>query len=100
MEFVYTSCDAINCWIEPRCTVQSVEGSVVSLKQGDNSSCYHRLYYYAQCFNNGKGPGRTGYRGMNPTHLENVDSNWTQPGQFYYDRKHATIGYTPPRGNV
>lgn len=48
VEFVYTSCDAINCWIEPRCTVESVEGSVVKLKQDGNESCYHRLYYYAQ----------------------------------------------------
>ena len=64
VEFVYTSCDAINCWIEPRCTVESVEGSKVSLKQSSgNSSCFHRLYYYSQCFNNGKGPGRTGKRG-------------------------------------
>lgn len=48
VEFVYTSCDAINCWIEPRCTVESVDGSVVRLKQDGNESCYHRLYYYAQ----------------------------------------------------
>ena len=48
VEFVYTSCDAINCWIEPRCTVASVDGSVVRLKQDGNESCYHRLYYYAQ----------------------------------------------------
>lgn len=59
VEFVYTSCDAINCWIEPRCTVESVEGKIVKLKQGDNSSCFHRLYYYAQCFTNGKGVGRS-----------------------------------------
>ena len=42
VEFVYTSCDAINCWIEPRCTVESVKGSLVSLKQDGNASCYHR----------------------------------------------------------
>ena len=95
VEFVYTSCDAINCWIEPRCTVDSVSGSVVKLKQKDNSSCYHRLYYYAQCFNNGHGPGRTGYRGMNPTHLENVEANFSYPGQFYYDRADGSIGYIP-----
>ena len=33
-------------WIEPRCTVESVKGSVVRLKQDGNSSCWHRLYYY------------------------------------------------------
>eukprot|EP01079_Euglenida_sp_SAG-EU17-18_P011234 gene11234-2042_t len=98
VEFVYTSCDAINCWIEPRCTVDSVRGQVVSLKQDGNSSCYHRLYYYAQCFNDGHGPGRQGYRGMNPTTLENVATNWTQPGEFYYDRAAARIGYIPRQG--
>jgi len=39
----YTSCDAINCWIEPRCTVDSVDGKIVKLKQADNTSCFHRL---------------------------------------------------------
>lgn len=94
VEFVYTSCDAINCWIEPRCTVEKVEGSKVSLKQSTgNSSCYHRLYYYSQCFNNGKGPGRQGKRGQNPTHLENVESNFSFPGQFYceYILQHAYL---------
>lgn len=95
VEFVYTSCDAINCWIEPRCTVQDVKGSIVSLKQDGNESCFHRLYYYQQCFNNGNGPGRQSKRGMNPTMLENVASNWTYPGQFYYDRAQATMGYIP-----
>jgi hypothetical protein len=81
VEFVFTSCDAINCWIEPRCTVESVEGKVVKLKQADNSSCFHRLYYYAQCFTNGKGPGRSltckgsQCRGRNPTSIENVNSS-------------------------
>eukprot|EP00038_Savillea_parva_P009887 m.186474 g.186474 ORF g.186474 m.186474 type:complete len:922 (+) comp16782_c0_seq1:76-2841(+) len=100
VEFVYTSCDAINCWIEPRCTVESVDGSVVKLKQDGNESCFHRLYYYAQCFDNGKGPGRTSYRGMNPTTLENVASNWTQPGEFYYDRAAGRIGYIPRPGET
>ena len=102
VEFVYTSCDAINCWIEPRCTVSNVDASTgaVTLHQEDNSSCYHRLYYYAQCFANGKGPGRTGDRGVNPTHLENVEGNWSYPGQFYYDRKNALIGYIPRKGET
>ena len=78
VEFVFTSCDAINCWIEPRCTVESVDGKIVKLQQGDNSSCFHRLYYYAQCFNNGQGAGRSltckgsQCRGRNPTSIENV----------------------------
>eukprot|EP00039_Didymoeca_costata_P028580 m.21525 g.21525 ORF g.21525 m.21525 type:complete len:848 (-) comp7175_c0_seq1:170-2713(-) len=99
VEFVYTSCDAINCWIEPRCTVESVNGKVVKLKQDGNSSCFHRLYYYLQCFNNGQG-GDKGPRGRNPTSLENVASNFTQPGQFYYDRAGATISYIPRAGET
>jgi hypothetical protein len=94
VEFVYTSCDAINCWIEPRCTVESVEGKIVKLKQADNASCFHRLYYYAQCFTNGKGVGRSltcegeQCRGRNPTSIENVGLNASdnKPGTFYYDR--------------
>eukprot|EP01043_Picozoa_sp_COSAG02_P061182 COSAG02_NODE_8167_length_2681_cov_2.087529_2_plen_502_part_00 len=108
VEFVYTSCDAINCWIEPRCTVESVEGKIVKLKQADNSSCFHRLYYYAQCFTNGEGPGRslscTGQqcRGRNPTSIENVGLNASDnaPGTFYYDRAAATISYVPREGET
>ena len=76
-----------------RMTVTSL-GSNVMLKQSSgNSSCYHRLYYYAQCFDNGNGPGRQGKRGVNPTHIENVEGNWSFPGQFYYDRAGGTVGY-------
>jgi pectate lyase len=102
VEFVYTGCDAINCWIQPRCTVDSVEGSLVSLKGADgsdNSSCFHRLYYYPKCFSNGKGADKK-TRGINPTHLENVGTNFTQPGQFYYDRAGASIGYIPRQGET
>ena len=108
VEFVFTSCDAINCWIEPRCTVESVEGKIVKLKQADNSSCYHRLYYYAQCFTNGKGPGRSlsckgqQCRGRNPTSIENVGLNASDnaPGTFYYDRAAATISYVLREGET
>lgn len=108
VEFVYTSCDAINCWIEPRCTVESVEGKIVKLKQADNSSCFHRLYYYAQCFTNGQGPGRdltckgSQCRGRNPTSIENIGLNASgnTPGYWYYDRKEATISYVPRPGET
>ena len=33
-----------------------------------------------------------------PTALENLGTNWTQPGQFYYDRAAASIGYIPREG--
>ena len=58
---------------------------------------------YTQCFTNGKGAGRKqglGGRGNNPTHLENVASNWSYPGQFYYSRKDKTIGYIPRPGET
>ena len=96
VEFVFTSCASFNCWVEPRCTVGAVEGSIVSLKQADNSSCFWRLYY----FGIGWGGAATGgglWRKF-PTHLENLATNWTQPGQWYYDRKAATIGYIPRAG--
>jgi beta-glucuronidase len=97
VEFLYTGCDAINCWVEPRCTVESVNGDLVSLQQGDNSSCYHRLYYWAACFTNFKGPGR---KPRNPTSLENVATNFSFPGQFYYDRAAASISYIPREGET
>ena len=103
VEFVYTSCDAVNCWIEPRCTVSAVDKTtgLVSLHQEDNSSCFHRLYYYASCFHDL--PVDVDYprsRGRNPTHLENVESNWTLPGQFYYDRAQGSMGYIPRAGET
>lgn len=88
--------------------MESVEGSIVKLKQADNASCFHRLYYYAQCFTNGKGKGRSlscsgeQCRGRNPTSIENVGLNATvnAPGTFYYDRKAATISYVPREGET
>jgi hypothetical protein len=37
---------------------------------------------------------------LSPTHLENVASSWTQPGQFYYDRAGGSIGYIPRAGET
>eukprot|EP01052_Picozoa_sp_SAG31_P001462 SAG31_NODE_49_length_30599_cov_15.615016_22_plen_529_part_00 len=93
VEFLYTGCDAINCWVEPRCTVQKVEGNLVYLKQNDNASCYHRLYHWDHCLNYNNGQDGSGRKPRNPTSIENVATNFTQPGQFYYDRAAATISY-------
>ena len=69
VEFVFTSCAAFNCWTEPRCTVESVDGSKVSLQQTTgNSSCYHRLYYYGD----GWGGKPQGAAPKNPTSIENL----------------------------
>ena len=81
VEFLWTGCDAINCWVEPRCTVQSVDGKLVSLQQGDNQSCYHRLYHWDHCLNWNNGQDGSGQRPRNPTTIENVATNFTQPGQ-------------------
>ena len=112
--------------------MQSVKGKLVSLQQGDNHSCYHRLYHWDHCLNWNDGHDGVGkkprasdrYRGVisrslvslsqrlltwsrnldcmagNPTTIENVLSNFTQPGQFYYDRAAATISYIPRPGET
>lgn len=75
-----------------------MDGMMVSLKQGDNSSCFWRLYY----FGIGWGGASTGgglWRKF-PTALENLGTNWTQPGQWYYDRSAGNIGYIPRAGET
>jgi hypothetical protein len=96
VEFVFTGCASFNCWVEPRCTVGKVEGSMVSLKQADNSSCFWRLYYFGIGW--GGSPEGGGLWRKFPTALENLASNWTQPGQWYYDRAQGSIGYIPRAG--
>ena len=84
-QFVFTSCAAYNCWVEPRCTVESVKGSLVSLQQSSgNASCFHRLYYFGIGWGGKDVPDRPA---KPPTSIENVFHNFTQPGQFYYDRQ-------------
>ena len=99
VEFVYTSCAAYACWVEPRCTVETVTGSSVALKQlAGNSTCFHRLYYFAQ----GWGGKKTGAAPLNPTSIENlfVPGKFATPGTFYYDRARATITYLPRAGET
>lgn len=98
VEFLYTGCDAINCWVEPRCTVQEVSGNLVSLQQHDNHSCYHRLYHWDHCLNWNDGHDGQGKKPRNPTTIENVATNFSYPGQFYYDRAAATISYVARPG--
>jgi len=91
VEFVFTGCKAMNCWLEPRCTVDSVRnGRHVILK----NPCYHKIFY----FGIGWGGKPDGKLPPSPTHLENIDSNLTLPGQFYYDRSGASILYIPRQG--
>ena len=99
VEFVYISCAAFNCWVEPRCNVESVAGNKVALRQSSgNSSCWHRLYYFGDGWG-GKPEGKAPY---SPTSIENVfdPSNFTAPGTFYYDRAAATFTYMPRAGET
>ena len=98
VEFVFTSCSSFNCWVEPRCGVGAVDGSMVSLKQETNASCFWRLYYFGIGW--GGSPLGGGLRHKYPTALENLGTNWTQPGEFYYDRAAASIGYIPRAGET
>eukprot|EP01050_Picozoa_sp_SAG11_P000458 SAG11_NODE_13_length_26388_cov_67.360341_30_plen_721_part_00 len=96
VEFVFTSCAGFNCWVEPRCGVSSVEGSVVTLSGGSVSSCYHKLYYYGIGW--GGPPAGRGPRA--PTSIENLWSNFSHPGEFYYDRSAGTISYIMREGET
>ena len=93
VEFLWTGCDAINCWVEPRCTVESVSADgVVKLQQGSNSSCFHRLYNWPSCFVNGDTSAGPWTRGRFPTTIENVATNWSYPGQFCKDLPESAAG--------
>jgi hypothetical protein len=75
VEFVFTACAAYNCWVEPRCAVESVKGSLVSLQQSSgNSSCFHRLYYFGIGWGGKETPDRPA---KPPTSIENVFHNFT-----------------------
>lgn len=37
---------------------------------------------------------------MNPTSIENVEANFSYPGQFYYDRAGGIISYMPRDGET
>jgi hypothetical protein len=91
VEFVFTSCAAFNCWVEPRCGVESVKQNKVTLSQSTgNSSCYHRLYYWAKGWG-GLPEGKAPY---SPTSIENVFDPLTfYSGSFYYDKAAATFTY-------
>jgi len=98
VEFVFTSCASFNCWVEPRCTVGAVDGAMVALSQGDNSSCFWRLYYFGIGWGGSADGG--GLRRKFPTAIENLSTNFTQPGQFYYDRAAGVIRYIARPGET
>lgn len=99
VEFVWTSCATFNCWLEPRCGVESVTGNNVYLKQAEgNETCFHRAYYFGHGWGGkpeGKGPKA-------PTAIENlfIPAAFTRPGTWYYDRAAATILYRPRPGET
>ena len=101
VEFVFTSCAAFNCWVEPRCTVGNVTKTTVSLKQaGGNSSCWHRLYYFGIGWGGTDKPSQK--PPVAPTSIENLfdPKDFTKRGTWYYDRAAGTITYLPRAGET
>ena len=101
MEFVYTSCSGFNCWVEPRCTVESVTQTTVTLKQSTgNSSCWHRMYYFGVGWGGKDTPDSK--PPLPPTSIENLfdPDDFTVEGTWYYDRAAATITYLPRAGET
>ena len=88
VEFVFRSSQP---WIEPRCTVARVDASAVYLKQPCLGDLSQRE----------RGPDKSANRPMLPPYyIENVLTNLTQPGQWYYHRANASIIYMPRPGET
>ena len=88
VEFVFRSSQP---WIEPRCTVARIDGSAVYLKQPCLGDLSQRE----------RGPDKSANRPMLPPYyIENVLTNLTQPGQWYYHRANASIIYMPRPGET
>ena len=89
VEFVFHFPGEWTPWIEPRCTVDSVAGKVVKLKQ----PCFGDL---AQ---RNLGPTKQQMRPMvPPAWIENTLANFSTPGTWYFDRQDASILYIPRSG--
>jgi hypothetical protein len=89
VEFVFHFPGQWTPWIEPRCTVRNVTGKYVNLKQ----PCFSDL---AQ---RNLGPSKHQLRPTPPpAYIENVLSNLTAPGQWYFDRAGSQVFYIPRPG--
>ena len=86
VEFIFHFPGQWTPWIEPRCLVGNVSGSLVSVVQ----PCWGDLKQ------RNLGPSKQQMRSLPPpAAIENVLGNFTAPGSFYYDRAAATIAYIP-----
>lgn len=91
VEFVFHFPGQWTPWIEPRCTVATITGRHVALKQ----PCFGDLTQ------RNLGPSKGQKRPLPPpAFIENVFENLTQPGQWYYDRDNALVFYIPRLGET
>jgi hypothetical protein len=104
IEFVYTGGNSIwsehseglGAWTEPRCPVQSITGSTITMKQPcwDNSTKRVMLPNGARTANL-VGPMSVGKQ---PEYVENAYELLGTPGQFYLDHSTHTLYYVPRKG--
>ena len=91
IEFVFHFPGEWTPWIEPRCTVASIAGKQVTLKQPCFSDIAQRNL----------GPSKAQMRPLPPpAYIENVFANLTAPGQWYFDRVNAKFFYKPRPGET
>jgi hypothetical protein len=81
-ELVYSS--VASNWAEPRCAVDSVNGSTIAMQQPCMWNLYHRAWQPL--------------KGSPPPFIENLRSQLKNPGEFYYDRVNAEMLYHPLEG--
>jgi hypothetical protein len=104
IEFVYTGGntiwseheEGIGSWTEPRCPIQSINGTTITMAQPcwDNSTKRVMLPSGVRTANL-VGPMSVGKR---PTYIENAYELLGTPGQWYFDRGLLRIYYIPRNG--
>lgn len=104
IEFVYTGGNAvwseksegIGSWTEPRCPVATIEGTAITMAQPCWANSTRRIMLPSGVRTaNLVGPMSVG---KEPAYIENAFELLGTPGQFYIDRKRATIYYVPRKG--
>lgn len=104
IEFVYTGgnsvwsehSEGLGSWTEPRCPIQSIEGTTITMAQPcwDNSTKRVMLPNGERTANL-VGPMSVGKR---PEYVENAFELLGAPGQFYFDRPAHKLYYVPRAG--
>lgn len=104
IEFVYTGGNAVwsekseglGSWTEPRCPVARIEGTAITMAQPCWMNSTKRIMLPSGVRTaNLVGPMSVG---KEPAYIENAFELLGTPGQFYIDRKSATIYYVPRKG--